>query len=511
MIPRGHSMLLHYRSKSLRKITKEKNINPFDDSNTIDVSVYNVLIKGWARRGKTFRVKELFHLMKQANISPNSQSYAYHILSLSKQIKAPSSKEIKTVLDEMKKAKIYPEEISSECSISIHERDQMINLIRTVDGTYQPNLPYFPVSYNCKLLKPLQGKEQKYYNPVEGVNVDNLVSWSKEQFNYEIKGNVAVRSIVANTKEKSNKNNDKQSFYRQKWESLEKEWKNTIKEAFLRHIKILQFQSNAMNSMTIYPYLTVMDAQYYTDAIIDEIRLCAQMSEYYSPSMSILYNDLGKRVMLKYLIKTQLRDGIAQDKQELYEKYLDYYKNPDLIKDHNPREFWHNLMIQKQHYYNSDLGDKIWPVHVQIGVGNFLYNLLLREIKIDTNILRGSNSTNKRLVPAFYTTYKCIGDGRYKLEIRAHPTLYKLYQYACLENLYFGVEMLPMVSPPLPWISPKIGGYLLTKTDFVRTPNNKWNSDVKNQNLYPSIDSLNSLSMCPWIVNNKVSNFVLMN
>jgi DNA-directed RNA polymerase len=355
-------------------------------------------------------------------------------------------------------------------------------------------------------MKSIEKIEQKYFNPAEGVNLDSLDDWAKEQFALEINGNMTIKSIIADEPNDSINSDENKNFFQQQWDKTEKEWKEVLKESFVRQVKTLQIQSNEMNSMTMYPYLSVLDPQYYVDAIIEEIRMCANMSEYYSPHMTLLYADLGKKIMYKYLVKTHIRDGTAQDFQELYDKYMKYYKSAELITKYNPREYWQKLMKENSHFYNNDSGEKMWPFHVQVGVGNFLYDLILREIRIDSNILR-NKSTQKKEVPAFCLAYKCIGDLKYKQEIRTNPTLFKLYRKACLNNLVFDMNMLPMLCPPTPWISLRVGGYLLTNTDLVRMPdmNTKWTFEkYDNQSLYPSFDSLNSLSLCPWIINKRV-------
>lgn len=39
-----------------------------------------------------------------------------------------------------------------------------------------------------------------------------------------------------------------------------------------------------------------------------------------------------------------------------------------------------------------------------------------------------------------------------------------------METLTFDVRLLPSYSPPLPWTSIHSGGYLITKTNFIRSP-----------------------------------------
>ena len=363
----------------------------------------------------------------------------------------------------------------------------------------------FPNGYSSKLMKSIVNSKQKYYNPSEGLNLEGLESAAKQQFSLEINGNITIKSIISDqmigVSEKTKK------FLQNQWKRTEDEWRSCLRESFVRQIKTLQIQSNEIIGMTLYPYLVVLDTQYYIEAMIEEIRLRANMSEYYSPPVSLLFAGLGQRVMIRYLLKSQIRDGTAQDFQQIYNKFIDYYKNPDLTTKYNPREYWHKLMEEQQHYYNDNTRDKIWPYHVQVGVGQFLYQLILQEIKIDSNIMKMSTSAKRRAVLAFGIAYKSIGNMKIQKEFKAHPTLTRLYRNACLDNLVFDINMLPMLCPPTPWISPKFGGYLLTQTDFVRMTENsrKWNfTNYDNKSLYPCFDSLNYLSMCPWILNERV-------
>lgn len=52
--------------------------------------------------------------------------------------------------------------------------------------------------------------------------------------------------------------------------------------------------------MVLYPFLEVLDKEYYVDAILREIRQLASGSEIFSSSLKGLYITLGKYIYRKY-------------------------------------------------------------------------------------------------------------------------------------------------------------------------------------------------------------------
>ncbi|XP_054160860.1 DNA-directed RNA polymerase, mitochondrial-like [Oppia nitens] len=503
MVPKAHSVLLYYRSKQLRT----KRLKEMDkETLPINVSVYNIVLKGWALKGKTGKIKELFAFMKSSNVEPNTESFAYYLLSLSRQTTTTTTvtkDDIMEVINQLNNYSLSLGSLFERCCLSVDEKKAIHRLLSTIITNPKLNSLSFADRYSCKLAEEVDKIEQKFYNPCEGVDLSSLESSVEQQFALEIQGNVIIKSIAA---EDTDVSENTRNFLKNQWMKTENEWRESLKQSFVTQIKGFQYQSNEINGMTLYPYLVVLDTNYYIDAIIEEIKLCANMSEYYSPPLATLFANVGKRVMLRYLVKAHIRDGTAQDFQQLYSDYIRYFQNPQMTTADNPRQYWQQLMLKNEHFYNENSRDKQWPYHVQVGVGKFLYDLIIKEVKIDVNVMK-PNCKSQRKVAAFGITYKPIGNLRYQREFRAHPVVIKLHRKACLDKLVFDINMLPMLCPPTPWISPKFGGYLLNKTDFVRMPetHQKWMYNrYDRQKLYPTFDALNYLSMCPWILNNSV-------
>src|SRR5205085_1985742 len=60
----------------------------------------------------------------------------------------------------------------------------------------------------------------------------------------------------------------------------------------------------------------------------------------------------------------------------------------------------------------------------------------------------------------------------------------------------------PMLCPPMPWISSKIGGYHLFPSHLIRETQYSVKQDTKE--ILPILDSLNALQATPWKVNEDV-------
>lgn len=75
---------------------------------------------------------------------------------------------------------------------------------------------------------------------------------------------------------------------------------------------------------------------------------------------------------------------------------------------------------------SMDIQEVAWPSNVLTGVGRFLYNILMRDIKIDAFVMRQNQKTKQQnLLPAFYTLFR--NQGRLvKEEVKPHPILARL-------------------------------------------------------------------------------------
>lgn len=200
------------------------------------------------------------------------------------------------------------------------------------------------------------------------------------------------------------------------------------------------------------------------------------------------------------------KNGVLEKTGEIYSMYSETLGSCN--SSDNPRQLWQRLVHQTRNDGPSmDIEEKAWPASILVGVGRFMYNILMRDLKIDVNAIR-LNSKTQNFLPAFYTIFR--NQGRLvKEEVKPHPVLSKLYRGAQLDTLTFDCNLVPMICPPQPWSTSVNGGYLLAKSELIRLPQQALQqisriNEMPAQNLYPALDSLNQLASIPWKVYSEV-------
>lgn len=285
--------------------------------------------------------------------------------------------------------------------------------------------------------------------------------------------------------------------------------------AFYRDLNTLRSQTHAKGnrSISLYPYLRTMEAEKYVDILMVEIRTLAEGSETFSLTVNQLYKQLGQKVQSRYHMERKQRNGILDKTNDIYASYcsaLGGYATSD-----NPRQCWQRLVYHRQvddGGPSMDIPDRPWPMAVLMGVGRILYQILVRDVKIDLAHMRSNQKTHSYL-PAFYTLFR--NEGKYvKEEVKPHPLLAKLFRASQQQTLTFDSNLVPMLCPPQPWSSPKNGGYLLARSELIRLPQQayqQWDLIGRSDpaNMYPALDSLNQLASIPWKVNTTVLDVIL--
>lgn len=95
-----------------------------------------------------------------------------------------------------------------------------------------------------------------------------------------------------------------------------------------------------------------------------------------------------------------------------------------------------------------------------------------------------------------------------------HPSITHFFTHIPQKELEFDATELPCLTPPLPWLSPLVGGYLLNQTEFVRLPVSA-NEQENRLRALPSekigglLDSINVLNSCPWKINTGVLDLLI--
>ncbi|XP_035228391.1 DNA-directed RNA polymerase, mitochondrial-like isoform X2 [Stegodyphus dumicola] len=495
-IEKAQQIYEYYRQKS-----KLKDSTKLHD----DIEIYNSLIVGWAQKGRLDKVKQIFQFMSSDNIAPNLQSYAGYLECISRRefIDVP---EIQNVINEMHSKGLSHQDILQKCIFVGDQREKILEILGFVDASVAVSSNETSESYSCSLLRKLNDKAygRGDRHPNFSFKEDDIQQISTSQMQLENDYNIRIKSVVA--LEEVNEKVKKSRTYLKECEDI---WRKKLTIS-LKNLKYMKKYSSHQPS--IYPYLSVIDTELLVNLLLQEIRLLAETGEFFSPNVKILYKDLGIKVMNHYFLWQNKKNKVTEKVQFIYQKYLAYLLNPELISNYTPREYWEHLKNQYSDGPTIDVSECLWSYSVLTHIGKCLYDILVRNIAFNANAVRHKHPS-KFMSQAFYTVYETKDIKLYK-QIRAHPLLCKLYRDAKLDYLEFNVNVVPMLSPPRPWVKYDFGGLLVTKVPFIRFPDHamhqlNYYSKVPTQQLNPCFDSLNSLSLCPWIINKPLLDIVI--
>ncbi|CAK9801498.1 DNA-directed RNA polymerase, mitochondrial [Anthophora quadrimaculata] len=477
------------------------------------IEFYNILLGAYAFKRNIAKVLEIYNLIKKDLLAPNPQTYAYIFDALEKEIISNNNIALLEKINrEMASYNISFADIFNESYLKEDQKKNILNLINILKPNFKPPDTKFDINYKCHLLKTIP-MINDYESPIkELLTIKELKKFFEIQLQNECAIEVQIPSIEA--REKNVKATAKSV---ERIEEVENYWRKAALAAFERNLKCLkQKEYQSHNNLTVlHPFLEVLDKECYVNAILREIRQIARGLENYSSSLKGLYINLGNYIYKKYEIETKKSTGILDNIVNTYLKYLDWYLHPENmthLSNMNDRTIWQYYEHEKtRRGVSLHTMPLSWPMNIVVDVGKFLYNIILNDIILQPDILKGQDL--KYSIPAFYTLFR--NSGSYLSEqIKPHPFVSKLYKEMHFATITFDSLTLPSYSPPRPWISIYSGGYLITKTDFIRIPDHSkcpWRKleETSTVQLFPVIDSLNQLSSIPWRVNTVVLDIII--
>ncbi|KAJ8951598.1 hypothetical protein NQ318_020475 [Aromia moschata] len=499
-----------------RQVEKEAN-----SLNSIkNINVYKALLKAFAHKGDLDKIKEILKIMEEENVELNLQCYVAIFECLGRvNIKNNHLKDIRIFAKNAFHKGITFDKMMNEGSFLNNEREIVLQAMKSCDPSYVPKYDPPRVIYNNTLVNHLNNPEQQMPANIES-NGDSMIFNSTEmrelvnrQIEMEKEGYVTVKSIEA-------RDNPSEEIlkYRGILDDHYKMWEETALAAFNRDLTALIAQKNVLN---LEPYMRCIPVQDYVAIIIDEAKKLAQGSETYSPTVNMLYKDMGTKVYARYKILRKQKTGVLNKIMKVHNKYCEEYatnhSDLDVLPSEdvkiNTRQRWQWL----EHSTHSkgatlNMDHREWvPTTLQF-IGKFMYHIVMHDLKIDVNAMK-INNNNKNYLPAFYTIFRTQGR-IVKEEVKPHPVLSKLYRASVPDTLTFPTYELPMVCPPVPWIATHTGGYLVSPCDVIRLPSQailqkRRLARAGSQQLYPSLDALNQLAAVPWKVNKRILDVIL--
>ncbi|XP_076381609.1 mitochondrial RNA polymerase isoform X2 [Megalopta genalis] len=503
MMNRANKTLMKYR-----KIT-QNNLK----YSTKCIELYNIILEAYAFRKDLTKVLDLYTMIKNDRVVPTAQTYVYLFDAMGRSNdKIKQLDLLQKLISEMESGGISLNDIFNETHFKYNQYDNVLKVIRLYDPNFKPLYSAMNLQYTSNLVNKVPMRNN-YCSPVEGLlTIDKLKSYVKVQHEYEKNIAVEIESI-----NKSQKNRTIITRYEEQVIELENYWKEIALVAFERNLKCLKLKEyHSHNSlMVLHPFLEVLSKEHYINAIIQEVKKVARGSETFSMTLNWLYIGLGKLIYNKYQIQSKMRIGILDKTVEIYQKYLEWYLHPECIEQFNNmnnRTVWQYYERQEKNVGTSlNIICFNWPIDVITNVGKFLYKIILNDLILKPDLLKGQEF--KHSIPAFYTLFR--NKENYLAEqIKPHPVVSKIYKGAQPNTLTFNSTFIPSNIPPRPWTSVHTGGYLLTSADFIRFTNgsdNHWRElqSTRTQQLYPIFDSLNQLGSIPWKINSPILDIII--
>ncbi|GFU20587.1 DNA-directed RNA polymerase, mitochondrial [Nephila pilipes] len=501
-------MYLRRQLHFLKKKYKLENINYVD--------LYNLLISGWARKGRVDKIKQVFSIMKEDQVSPNLESYACYLEGISKS-KFIDVIAIELVVKEMKSQGLSPEDIFKECIFKGDQREKVIEALGFV-GTNIPSESYEASNaYCCKLLEKLNDKSYEKDDRYQsfGFGKKDINFLASGQLEMENRYTLKIASVDINTSKSSNVILKSRRYL----EELEDTWRKKLSATFkkVKSIKKSSHMRGYDKEESIYPFIAVIDSDILVNILVQQVRTMAETGEYFCPFEKALFRQLGIKVMNHYFIWLNKTNKVTDKVHLIYKEYLHYLLDKKLLSEYTPREYWEYLKSQNHSGPTIDIANTPWPPSVLTRIGSEMFDILHKVISFDPNRVRNKPTNKISTTPVFYITYEegyGSNDMKISRHIGTHDLLCKLYRDAKLDYLEFDTTLVPMLSPPKPWIKCDSGGLLITTTPFIRLNDHaihqtSYYSKVPSKNLNPCFDSLNSLSLCPWIINKPVLNAII--
>ncbi|UXI15867.1 heat shock protein [Sarcoptes scabiei] len=471
-------------------------------SSTDIASCCELLMKGMARKGRTENVIELLDFIRNnLNVKPSINAYESYLLSLCKQMKKLTPVSIENVFERMAEDEHNPNTLLERTNLNASEIKLIRKLFESNNIDFGFRSTQIDQNYGIELVDKILEEPQNYYNPFEGIDLSQMDEMIERQFQIEINSVFHLDPVEAKFRDNSLQQSN--SYYQETLRKLEARWTDLLSKGFSNYLNRLKQKHKRLNGIPFIHYMTIMETEIYVKAMLEEIQKCASFSEHYSPYSASLFEGLGRRIMQEYLTRSNLMDETYSDFKKCYTQFIKYVMNPKLLMQYNPREYWQFLQKNGYHYYFDE--SKYWPNNVLQEIGKDLYEIISSEARIDSDILQ-IEELHRFSQPVITFYYKNHDSFKTKKEVRLNPLLIELYEGSG-SSIYLESERMPLLSPPVPWITPNFGGNLLIRSFLVRLPQYYPKHRLKQyplQDLFPTFDSLNALALCPWKINEKV-------
>ncbi|XP_029607262.1 DNA-directed RNA polymerase, mitochondrial-like [Salmo trutta] len=469
--------------------------------NLLNIGHYNVMMRVWAKKGSLNQIGRLFILVEEAGLKPNLTSYCAALECMGRTPNC-SPKVINRVLRQIKEDGLCVEELFRLCVFRQDERDMLLRAIHTVEPDFQPSINAVLHTCSSPLVKDFYTERADAKYPKLAFSLEELRERFSRQLSMEQASTITIHSVEAMKPVTPHMAKMRALLAEQRMV-----WHKALVGALRESNMILASITPKAVRLSLYPYLCLMDQKDYVDIMIQSLSNLPPSGE----SLHILAKELGNRVHNKFCIRMKSHNQMVGKLSHIYNEYAELLAKDSKEFDVLPRERW--WKVEAEHSSGpSLLGDNTqWPHTVVMELGTYLVDLMVKHMKVNSDIL--SPAYDRKFIPVLYHMYTFRSNKQVGF-IKPHPILTQMQQDAMETTLTFDSYVMPMLCPPVPWTSAKFGAYLLTPTKMMRTVVGANQHEIllekcQDADLHAVLDSLNQLGNAAWRINQPLLDIII--
>ncbi|NXA07428.1 RPOM protein, partial [Sapayoa aenigma] len=466
----------------------------------LDVSAYNTVMRGWARKGCLQRIDHLFSMLKSAGLQPSLDSYAAALECMGRSPSSP--KAIWRYLKQLESDGFHVNELFQKCMFEEDEEEKVLKAIRTVLPDYQ--LPPPPTPETCKspLLQDFYSKEKVVSYPKLDFSVEELQERFQQQLQMELNNTITIESVEA-----AKPLTPEAIKARELLGTLRSQWHNAILQALQKSKHSMAKPKRLSRYNILYPYLCLLPDEEYVGIMLEVLNTLSPQGE----SLALLARELGSKVYSRYITQRKLRSGQLEKVRAVYVDYIHLLAKDSQPDQYLPREYWEKLVTEAGFGPSLNMKDCTWSYVVLMRLGMHMLELLVKSVEVPRNLL--NPRLESKPIPVLYHMYSFRNAGQVGL-IKPHPIFSQLVIDAAETTLTFNSSSMPMLCPPVPWTSPHFGAFVLNDTKLMRFVEGAMQHQLLLDqcppvNLHPVLDALTQLGNCAWKINQPVLDIII--
>ncbi|XP_038060970.1 DNA-directed RNA polymerase, mitochondrial-like [Patiria miniata] len=477
-------------------------------SQPLETEHYNTMLQAWARKGDLGQIRSLFAQMISSQVKPDLQSYAAALECMGR-MKDTDHVIVTKCLEQMESEQLSVADIFNVCTFTNDSREVILGLLQDVLPGFEAPPPVKRPQCRLRIVEDLYGEG----NSTPKMDVSSNAVITQDKIRSKLDEQMAMEKIETVMIPSVEQENPLSHHTLQKRAILEEHrqlWQKALLTALKFEIQKLAKMNNprraTVGKLNFYPFLSIMEPEEYVELMLEALQNLATSTE---GSMTVsLSRELGYKVQRKFFIRRKIKTGVADKLQKLYKQFVTESVG---VRALNHRELWQSIEDRNPEGPTVNADVYGWPATITLGLGSLLADVMIREVKINVNM--ANSRKDKKMIPALYYmyTYRSFKQVGY---VKPHPSLVELLQQAKKSQMPFESNLLPMLTPPIPWTSVKFGAYPLSTTKIMRcrdgTPQHQLLLEKsKSAELYPVLDSLNQLAAVPWKVNKPILDVII--